>query len=85
MGWFDSEEEAKAKKITKELQAKIAKEGVASLIDEKDLMRVIIEQNHALIGLMTANTIANSGMVGDAVALTHQSLYYTTLQKYLKG
>jgi hypothetical protein len=85
MGWFDSAEEEKAKKITQQLKTKIAKEGVASLIDEKDLMRVIIEQNHALIGLMTANTIANSGMVGDAVAITHQSLYYATLERYIKS
>ena len=35
MGWFDSEEEAKAKELTKELQAKIAKEHGYELVDHR--------------------------------------------------
>ena len=72
------------KEIAKEVKAKIAKEGLASQIDEKDLLRVIIEQNNALIGLTAANCIANSGIAGDAVAVIHTNFYYQALQQYLK-
>jgi ferritin-like metal-binding protein YciE len=84
MGWFDSADETKQKEITKEVKAKIAKDGLANQIADKDLMRVIIEQNNALIGLTAANCIANSGLAGDAVAVIHTNLYYNSLQQYLK-
>ena len=84
MGWFDSEDEKKEKEAVKAVKAKIAKEGLAAQLDDKDLLRVIIEQNECLIGLMSANTIAVSGLGGDAVAMIHTSLYYSTLEKYLK-
>ena len=84
MGWFDSEEETKQKEAVKAVKAKIAKDGLAKHIDDKDLMRVLIEQNECLIGLMQVNAIAVSGLGGDAVAMIHTGLYYSKLEKYLK-
>ena len=84
MGLFSSSPEEKKREET---ITKIAKEGVSSLVDEKDLLKVIIEQNHTLIELMTENakaTCSLHGDVGTGVPLGYQRDYYTKIQKYIK-
>jgi len=84
MGLFDSAEEKKQKENTKKTQERIAQSGISNLIDEKDLLKVIVEQNECLIRLATANAIANAGMVGDAVVSIHSAMYYNTVKQYFK-
>lgn len=84
MGLFDSAEERKAKEIAKKVQEAIGQKGISNLIDEKDLLKVIVEQNECLIRLATANAIANAGMVGDAVVSIHSNMYYNTVKQYFK-
>ena len=84
MGLFDSAEEKKAKENAKKTQETIAQSGISNLIDEKDLLKVIVEQNECLIRLATANAIANAGMVGDAIVSIHSQMYYNTIKQYFK-
>lgn len=84
MGLFDSAEERKAKENAKKVQEAIGQKGISNLIDEKDLLKVIVEQNECLIRLATANAIANAGMVGDAVVSIHSNIYYNTVKQYFK-
>ena len=84
MGLFDSAEEKKQKENSKKTQEKIAQSGISNLIDEKDLLKVIVEQNECLIRLATANAIANAGMVGDAVVSIHSNMYYNSVKQYFK-
>jgi hypothetical protein len=85
MGLFDSAEEKKAKENAKMTQETIAQSGISNLIDEKDLLKVIVEQNECLIRLATANAIANAGMVGDAIVSIHSQMYYNTIKQYFKN
>lgn len=84
MGLFDSAEEKKAKENAKKTYETIAQSGISNLIDEKDLLKVIVEQNECLIRLATANAIANAGMVGDAIVSIHSQMYYNTIKQYFK-
>lgn len=84
MGIFDSAEERQAKEDAKRAQEKIGQTGISNLIDEKDLLKVIVEQNECLIRLATANAIANAGMVGDAIVSIHSNMYYNTIKQYFK-
>ena len=68
-------------KLTKE---KINKQGVSKLVNDSDLLKVIVEKNECLIGIAAANAISNAGMVGDAVVITHTSLYCDRIKQYFK-
>lgn len=84
MGIFDSAEERQAKENAKNTQKVIEQNGISNLIDEKDLLKVIVEQNECLIRLATANAIANAGMVGDAIVSIHSQMYYNAVKQYFK-
>jgi len=84
MGIFDSKEEKQKKEEIKLIKEKVNKQGISNLIDDKDLLKVIIEQNECLIGIAAANAISNAGMVGDAVVITHTNLYYDRIKQYFK-
>jgi hypothetical protein len=84
MGFFDSKEEKEKKEEIKQTKEKINKHGVSNLVNDSDLLKVIVEQNECLIGIAAANAISNAGMVGDAVVITHTSLYYDRIKQYFK-
>lgn len=72
------------KEEIKQTKEKINKHGVSNLVNDSDLLKVIVEQNECLIGIAAANAISNAGMVGDAVVITHTSLYYDRIKQYFK-
>lgn len=84
MGIFDSKEEKQLKSEVKTTKENIKSKGISNLLDEKDLLKVIVEQNECLIGIASANAISNAGMVGDAVVITHTNMYYNRIKQYFK-
>ena len=80
MGWLDSPEDKKIKE-TKKL---ISEKGLLNLIEEKDYQKVSILQRECMIALLTQLVIANSGMVGDAIALSTQGVYYKFLGEVIE-
>ena len=54
------------------------------MIDEKDFEKVAILQRDCMIALLSQVVIANSGLVGDAIAISIQSLYYSGLTTLVK-
>jgi len=85
MGFFDTKEEKQKKEEIKLTQEKVNKEGISNLVNDTDLLKVIVEQNECLIRIAATNAISNAGMVGDAVVLSHTSLYYDKIKQYFKG
>ncbi len=84
MGFFDSEEEKEAKKISNEVKANIEKTGLSNLVSEADLLKVIVEQNECLIQLAANNAISNAGMIGDSLVITSTTMYYNNVKQYFK-
>ena len=88
MGWFeDSPEEIREKEIkqkTEMIKRQIKEKGLLNMIDEKDFEKVAILQRDCMIALLSQVVIANSGLVGDAIAISTQSLYYSGLTTLVK-
>ena len=88
MGFWDSDEEIRAKeeakKTQQEVQGSIAKTGLANLVNEADLLKIIVEQNECLIQLTANNAVSNAGMVGDAFVIVSTQKYYNNLKQYFK-
>ena len=88
MGFFDSDEEIRAKeeakKTQQEVQGSIAKTGLANLVNEADLLKIIVEQNECLIQLTANNAVSNAGMVGDAFVIVSTQKYYNSIKQYFK-
>ena len=88
MGFWDSDEEIRAKeeakKTQQEVQGSIAKTGLANLVNEADLLKIIVEQNECLIQLKANNAVSNAGMVGDAFVIVSTQKYYNNLKQYFK-
>jgi hypothetical protein len=84
MGIFDSAEEKEAKRVKKEVEESISKTGLSNLVDDKDLLKIIVEQNECLIRLAANNAISNAGLVGDALVILSTSMYYNNIKQYFK-
>lgn len=89
MGFFSESEHEKAKREKKEKQQhfkrELQKNGLLNMIEEKDYEKVSILQRDCMISLLAQIVIANSGMVGDTIAVATQSTYYDELSKLVKN
>jgi hypothetical protein len=84
MGLFDSSETTQQKERIKKMRANVEANGLSSMIDPSDYQKVIIEQNDAMINLLATNTIAVSGLAGDALTLVHLNRYYKAIENLSK-
>ena len=88
MGFFkDSPKEIREREIkqkTEMIKRQIREKGLLNMIDEKDFEKVATLQRDCMIALLSQVVIANSGLIGDAMALSIQSSYYSGLTALVK-